>query len=183
VQPDFQSSRRNAKSLYVLDNLWDGIGGIIQGSPDVRYLFGKVTMYTSYNVEARNMVLYFLHKHFPDNEQLVHPIAPLDVKLDMASLNALFTGKTFAENYKILSREVRARGEHIPPLINSYMNLSPTMKTFGTAINHEFGAVEETGILITIADLYPEKFLRHINGQHRLRKVRIRQLFTRRKSK
>ncbi|MDR3297190.1 MAG: GNAT family N-acetyltransferase [Prevotellaceae bacterium] len=183
VQPDFQSSRRNAKSLYVLDNLWDGIGGIIQGCPDVRYLFGKVTMYTSYNVDARNMVLYFLQKQFPDNEHLIHPIVPLDVKLDVASLDALFTGSTFAENYKILSREVRARGEHIPPLINSYMHISPTMKTFGTAINHEFGAVEETGMLITIADLYKEKFLRHINGQHRLRKVRIRQLFTRRKER
>jgi hypothetical protein len=42
---------------------------------------------------------------------------------------------------------VRARGENIPPLVNAYMNLSATMRTFGTSVNEHFGDVEETGIL------------------------------------
>ena len=54
-------------------------------------------------------------------------------------------------------------GENIPPLVNAYMNLSPTMKSFGTAINPTFGDVEETGILVTIADIYESKKDRHVN--------------------
>jgi hypothetical protein len=182
VQPDFQSSRRNSKSLYTLDNLWDGIGGLIAGCPGVRYLFGKVTMYTTYNVEARNMVLFFMQKYFPDSENLVRPIAPLEIKMDRVALGALFTGHCYAEDHKILSREVRARGEHIPPLVNSYMNLSATMKTFGTAINHEFGEVEETGILVTISDMFPERLDRHVAGHLRQRGAAvINQLFPRRR--
>lgn len=182
VQPDFQSSRRNSKSLYALDNLWDGIGGLIASDPSLRYLFGKVTMYTTYNVEARNMVLYFMQKYFPDNENLVRPIAPLDVKADKPALDALFTGSCYSEDHKILSREVRARGEYIPPLINSYMNLSATMKTFGTTINHEFGAVEETGILVTVSDTYPDRLDRHLATHHRQRGTAvIGQLFPRRR--
>ena len=184
VQPDFQSSRRNSKSLYALDNLWDGIGGLIASYPSLRYLFGKVTMYTTYNVGARNIVLYFMQKYFPDNENLVRPIAPLDLKIDREALDKLFTGHSYSEDHKILSREVRARGEYIPPLINSYMNLSPTMKTFGTTINHEFGAVEETGILVTIADTYPERLDRHVSTHHRQRGAAvISQLFPRRRGR
>ncbi len=181
VQPDYQSSRRSSRSLYALDNLWDGIGGLMVKSTDVKYLFGKVTMYPGYKAEARNMVLYFLQKYFPDREELVTPIQALQTNMDEKALQALFTGKTYDENYRILSRSVRALGEHIPPLINSYMNVSPSMKTFGTAINSEFGAVEETGILITIADVYHEKIERHLVEHHRQpRATLINQLFPRR---
>ncbi|MDR2937962.1 MAG: GNAT family N-acetyltransferase [Prevotellaceae bacterium] len=177
VQPDYQSSRRSSKGLYALDNLWDGLGGLVNKYPDVNYLFGKVTMYPSYNAEARNMVLYFLQKYFPDRESLVTPIHSLQTGMNEKALAALFVGKNYDENYRILSRSVRALGEHIPPLINSYMNLSSTMKTFGTAINHEFGAVEETGILITIADVYPEKAERHI-AEHHQRSTLLNNLLT-----
>ena len=81
---------------------------------------------------------------------------------DVKELEALFSEENFKEDYKILNREIRKLGYNIPPLVNAYMNLSPTMKVFGTAINDEFGDVEETGILITINDIYPEKRQRHI---------------------
>jgi hypothetical protein len=180
VQPDFQSSRRNSRSFYALDNLWDGLGGIVVNASNLRYLFGKVTMYTSYNVEARNMVLYFMQKYFPDRENLARPMEPLVLNANKQALEALFTGHSYKEDYKILSYAVRALGEHIPPLINSYMNLSATMKTFGTAINHEFGAVEETGILVTISDIYTEKVERHMADHRPRRAAIINQLFPRR---
>ncbi|MGL4364579.1 MAG: GNAT family N-acetyltransferase [Bacteroidales bacterium] len=180
IQPDYQGTRRNSKALYTLDNLWDGIGGVINQFSDVKYLIGKVTMYPSYNTEARNIVLYFLDKYFPDKEKLLTPIIPLVTNAKIKEIDALFNGKTYTEDYKILSRTVRSLGEFIPPLINSYMNLSSTMKSFGTAINHEFGQVEETGILITLADVYPEKVERHFIDALQKRGRRLNQLFSRR---
>ena len=161
VQPNYQGTRTNTKAIYALDNLWDGLGGLIVRNPDMKYFFGKVTMYGDYNREARNILIYFLRKYFPDTENLVEPIYPIELNIDHEKMAEIFCGADYAEDYKILGREIRARNENVPPLINSYMNLSPTMRVFGTVRNPDFGNVEETGILITIDDIYPKKSERH----------------------
>lgn len=161
VQPRYQS-RDNNKSIFALDNLWDGLGALIVTNPEVRYFFGKVTMYTNFNVEARNMIIYFMHRYFPDRDALMEGINPVEMEIDYAKFDAIFTGDNYNEDHRTLCQQVRERGENIPPLINSYMSLSPTMRVFPTVHNNDFGAVEETGILITIADIYPAKSERHI---------------------
>ena len=162
VAIEYQSSQAGAKSLYALDNLWDGLGALTIKYPQIKYFFGKFTMYPSFNTLGRDMILFYLRRHFGDREQLATPHKPLHQETDPAQLQQLFQAETIKDNYLTLNREVRALGENIPPLVNAYMNLSPTMKVFGTAINDEFGDVEETGILITINDIYPEKRQRHI---------------------
>ncbi|MBO7382206.1 MAG: hemolysin, partial [Muribaculaceae bacterium] len=92
----------------------------------------------------------------------VTPIHPLPVNIDYDKFDKIFVGTTFKEDFRILNGEVRKLGYNIPPLVSAYMSLSPTMKTFGTAINDEFGDVEESGILLTIDDIFEEKKLRHI---------------------
>lgn len=166
VQPAYQAAQSSRKTLFALDNLWDGLGALIYQYPEVRYFFGKVTMYTNFDVYARDIILYFLNHFFPDQNQLVRPMQALPSKTDDKVLSELFSGSNYAENYKILSVAVRKKGYTIPPLINSYMNLSPTMRSFGTGINYHFGEVEETGILVTIADIYESKKRRHITGKH-----------------
>lgn len=163
VHPMYQSTRMGRKSLFALDNLWDGLGALTVDYPDIKYFFGKVTMYTSFNIEARNMILYFMRKYFRDTEALVQAYVPLRIEIDEERLSTLFSGNTYSEDYKILSRKVRDIGENIPPLVNAYMSLSPSMKAFETTINADFGGVEETAILIKIADVYEAKKIRHIS--------------------
>lgn len=162
VQPHYQSSRAGAKALFALDNLWDGLGALIVDHPEMKYFFGKVTMYTHFHLQARNLILYFFHKYFKDNENLVIPLRPMALGINEEEMEKVFDGGSYREDYKILSQKVREFGENIPPLINAYMNLSPSMKTFGTVINDEFGGVEETGIIVTISDIYEAKKDRHI---------------------
>ncbi len=164
VHPDYQSKTMGRKSLFALDNLWDGLGAIVLDNHHLKYVFGKVTMYSHFNQNARNMILYFLRKHFDDPDKLVVPIEPADIDIHVEDMKKLFTKWRYKEDYKILSAEVRKLGETIPPLINAYMNLSPTMRTFGTFINHHFGNVEETGIMITLRDIYVEKINRHLSS-------------------
>ncbi len=169
VQPAYQSTARARKGLFALDNLWDGLGAIVVDNPEMKYFFGKVTMYKRFNKEARNMILWFLQKYFPDNEKLVTPKDPLDLDIDYQAMEKIFTGKSYKEDYRTLSHKVRSHGEVIPPLINAYMNLSPSMKVFGTVINESFGNVEETGIMITISDLYKKKVERHVSTYQRVK--------------
>jgi hypothetical protein len=164
VQPKYQPSIDNRKGIFSLDNLWDGLGAVVMLNSDIKYLFGKVTMYPHYNREARDILLYFMHHYFPDNENLVRPYEHLKLtyETDRKNFMGMFDGLDYKEGYKLLNSKIRSFGENIPPLINTYMNLSPTMKTFGTALNDEFGAVEETGIMITLEDIYESKKQRHL---------------------
>lgn len=170
VTVEYQSIRKGSKSIFALDNLWDGLGALTVVNPEVKYFFGKMTMYPSYIRRGRDMILYFLKKHFDDKDNLITPLHPLAIETPEEELEAIFPETDFREDYKILNREIRALGYNIPPLVNAYMNLSPTMKLFGTAINDGFGEVEETGILIAVDEILEEKRQRHIDTfihQHR----------------
>lgn len=164
VTLEYQSTRAGSKGLFALDNLWDGLGALTVIMPKVKYFFGKVTMYPNYPQRGRDMILYFLKKHFSDKDGLVLPIRPLEIEMEEQELDLLFCKDTFRENYKLLNAEVRKLGYNIPPLINAYMGLSPTMRMFGTAVNYGFGDVEETGILIAVDEILEEKRIRHIQS-------------------
>jgi hypothetical protein len=165
VQPDYQPSKNLSKGIYSLDNLWDGLCTLTQIYPEAKYFFGKVTMYPQLERESRDMILYFMQKHFPDAENLVRPRPEwnLPINMEVSKLEKIFVGETFRDDFKILNKNVRERGAFIPPLVNAYMNLSSSMRSFGTALNPTFGNVEETGILITIPDMYREKVERHMS--------------------
>jgi hypothetical protein len=181
VQPSYQPGEQFRKGLFSLDNLWDGLGAIIVDNPDCNYFFGKVTMYTHFNKEARDMILAFMKHYFPDKENMVKPIRsvrgktrvgafvkrvvyPTKRSARVAAFVKSLEGLSYKDGHMILNKEVRELGENIPPLVNAYMNLSPTMKTFGTAINKDFGGVEETGIMVCISDIYESKKQRHIDS-------------------
>lgn len=164
VSLEYQNVRTNSKSIFALDNLWDGLGALTVINPTCKYFFGKVTMYPSYIRRGRDMILYFLKKHFDDKDNLIVPIKPLAIETPEEELEQLFEQDSFRDDYRILNREIRNLGYNIPPLVNAYMSLSPTMKLFGTAINYGFGDVEETGILIAVDEILEEKRVRHIDS-------------------
>ena len=164
VSLDYQNVRQNTKSIFALDNLWDGLGALTVINPDCKYFFGKMTMYPSYIRRGRDMILYFLKKHFDDKQHLIIPIKPLKIETPEEELAKIFCEDDFKADYRILNHEIRKLGYNIPPLVNAYMNLSPTMKLFGTAINYGFGDVEETGILIAVDEIFEEKRIRHIES-------------------
>lgn len=164
VSLEYQSSKMASKSLYALDNLWDGLGALTMLVPDMKYFFGKMTMYPSFDRPARDMILYFLKRHFGDRDGLVKAETPILLETPEEELAARFTEEDFRADFRILNKAVRERGYNIPPLVNAYMSLSPTMRVFGTAVNDEFGDVEETGILIAVDEILEDKRKRHIES-------------------
>lgn len=176
VTPEYQSSKAGSKALFALDNLWDGLGALIMERPDMKYFFGKMTMYPEYNRRARDLIQHFLFKHFEDKERLVYPVEPLVIDTDRDYLASVLTEDDFDRDYKLLNAEVRRLGVNIPPLVNSYMSLSPTMKMFGGGINHEFSEAEETCILIAFDSIREAKKARHIDSfiNQRIAKMKAR---------
>jgi len=164
IAPEYQSRQAGTKALFALDNLWDGLGALAIEKPDMKYFFGKMTMYPDYDREARDLIQHFLFKHFEDKEKLVVPVEPLKIETDKAYMDSILTATDFKEDYKLLNAEVRKHGVNIPPLVNAYMSLSPTMKMFGGGINHEFSEAEETCIMITYDEIHQEKIERHVDS-------------------
>ena len=176
VSPEYQSSKAGAKGLFALDNLWDGLGALCIINPAMKYFFGKMTMYPEFNRQARDLIQHFLFKHFEDKEKLVTPVDPLRIETDRSYMDSILNEDDFKDDYKCLNAEVRRLGENIPPLVNSYMSLSPTMRTFGGGINHEFSEAEETCILITFDEIYEAKKARHIDSyiEEKIKRMRVR---------
>ena len=162
VRPEYQATQMGTKSLFAMDNLWDGLGALMISLPQSKYFFGKASIYPTFGAEARNLIFYFMNKYFPDDERLVYPHKPMEISFDIDAMERLFCGNSYKEDYQILKGEVRRYGRNIPPLINAYMALSPTMRTFGYTINDEFGGLEETGLMITVNEIFEEKRVRHV---------------------
>ena len=164
VSPRYQSANAGLKALFALDNLWDGLAALIMAKPGMRYYLGKMTISPSFNPLAKDLILHFLNKHFGDSEALVRPFNPLSVATPAEQLEAMLPEKEFKADYTILKKEVRALGVEIPPLVNSYMSISPSVRIFGTAVNDEFADALETGILVDFNDIYYEKKVRHVDS-------------------
>ena len=163
VRPEYQSTHAGVKAIFAFDNLWDGLGALTVVHPEMKYLMGKMTMYPAYQHDCRNLLLAFLNLYFPDPDVLVRPIDPLETNADEQELESFFAGNDFKEDYRRLNAYIRDHGINIPPLVNAYMSLSPKMRMFGTAINHEFGEVEESGIFFKIDEIANQKKSRHID--------------------
>lgn len=176
VSLGYQSSKAGAKAIFAMDNLWDGIAAVIMQHPQILFFFGKMTMYPSYNQAARDLILHFLWKHFPDPDELVRPLEPVLPQSSADLMDVILKDRNFKEDYRNLKDAVRRIGTSIPPLVNSYINTSPTMKMFGTAVNHEFSEVEETAILVCFHEMYEDKVSRHIEAYLKgfMDKVRVR---------
>ena len=172
VTPEYQSSKAGAKAIFALDNLWDGLGAIMLQHPKMLYYFGKMTIYPDYDKTCLALINRFLYKHFPDPDALVVPKVPYRVDVDGRLLDLILKDQDFKQDYRNLKDAVRKLGTGIPPLVNTYMNSSPTLKMFGSSINDEFFDSIETGLLVNFDEMYAEKrdrhkepYMRHIAGK------------------
>lgn len=179
VAPEYQSSKVGAKALFTMDNLWDGIAGVLLSHPGIEYFFGKMTIYKSYDKTARELIMRFLEKHFPDNEGLIEPYKRLKSSNDPRLIDLILKEDSLKDDIRCLKGALRHLGTAVPPLVNSYINSSSTMKIFGSAINDELSNAIETGLLIRFDEMYPDKRDRHIRTfiekrVPRLRNIRIK---------
>lgn len=163
VQPDYQTSKMGTKSLFALDNLWDGLGALIHSVKGARYFIGKVTIYKDYPQTARELIYEYMFRYFPDQENLIIPKEYVKVSSATAKLaKEIFKANDSNADYKALQKAVRNNGDTIPPMFNAYIGLTNTMRMFGSIVDHNFGSVFETGIMVTMADLLDTKRKRYI---------------------
>ena len=176
VAPEYQSSKLGSKSIFAMDNLWDGLIAVIMKNPGLLYYFGKVTIYPSYDHISRDLIYHYLWRHFGDKEELVRPWDDQAVMPDSdpALMDLILHKEDQVEDYKLLRAAVRMRGVNIPPNVSAYVSATSQMLMFGTAVNRLMHNIEDTGILIPFDAIYHEKKRRHVGAYLRFFRRRRR---------
>lgn len=167
VRNDLQNtgSKNGApRSIFTLDNLWDGLGALMLYYDDCQYFFGKMTMYETYNVKARDLIYYYLATYFQPKEQLVTMKYPIPSQTPIYELKKVITGYDAKGDYRAMSKAIRDMGAAIPPLVNAYISLTDRLIVFGTSYNPFFGNALEASILVPMEEITPEKKKRHIDS-------------------
>ena len=159
VQPMYQKREMGVKALFALDNIWDGIGAVMHNNPAIRWMIGKVTIYPDYNETARELIYTYLHRYHKGEEELIAPYKPIEIRpLEVDPFN----GTDPQENYHILQHAVREQGTVIPSMFSAYLNITNDLQYFGTTIEETFSNVYDSGIMVDLETVYPEKKERYI---------------------
>lgn len=173
VAPEYQSSKNGAKSIFALDNLWDGLVAIIMKYPDLLYFFGKITLYPSYDHIVKDLIYHFLWKHFGDQDELVRPWEDQAImpKSDPELMNLIVNKDDLMEDYKLLKTAARLRGVNVPPNMTAYISITSEMLMFGTAVNRLMHNIEDTSVLVPFDSIYHDKKSRHIGAYLRFSRL------------
>jgi len=158
IKPIFQT-KQIKKNLHILDNLWDGLGALI--TKQSKYFLGRIVLYPNMNKIIRNLIIYFLEKHFNMGNSLLMPKIPFQPEIDRLQMEQILDENNPEGDIKKLRKIALASDETIPPLIQAYMKLSPTMQSVGATIDTSFGDLYEICIMITIQDIYPKYLKRY----------------------
>lgn len=168
VRNDLQNTNQKQpalpRSIFTLDNLWDGLGALMLLHDDCQYFFGKMTMYENYDIKARDLIYYYLDTYFKPREQLVVMKYPIPYQTPIEELKEVVTGQDRKADYKSMSKVIRDMGTAIPPLVNAYVGLSDSLMVFGTSYNPFFGDALEACIMVPMEEITPEKKKRHIDS-------------------
>lgn len=152
VSPEYQCGTQRS-TIFALDALWEGVAKIVKLT-NAEYLFGRVTLYEELGVRARNILVGYMQHITPSDSALMKAKEPLRVGISRRRFSQIFNADTPEENYKILLSKMRSMHRRIPPIISSYLRLSPSLRLFGSYRNRELGGVVESAIMLTISDFY-----------------------------
>jgi len=165
VNPLYQPSANESRSIFALDNLWEGIGAVIAENKEVQFLYGKVTIPESYHQIARILLTWFMNHYLRDTDHLLFPRTPVDSPTVLSIGGIEIVGSNPEQDFRIISNYIKSLGTVVPPLINAYMKLASKIVAFGTAVNPELDHAFETGILIDVKDIFPEKYSRYVQTE------------------
>ena len=154
ITSSFYKEAEAIRNVFALDGLFEGICHAVARTK-MEYFFGKVTFYPTYPQEALWLISRFFAKHSASN--LVSPHVDYPVK-PVEGENEILASDDFKEDFRALKLEFRKRGYYLPPILNTYINLSNKFRFFGSSVNDEFGDVIEMGLLIAFEDIQPERY-------------------------
>ena len=160
VQPKYWGSR-------ALDYLWYGIGAYLRNNPQIKYMYGPVSLSERYSKVAKDMILYFYDKNFKDEHNLVEAKIPYNFKTDemlIKNLHEELNSKQYKENFKTLKKALSSINANVPTLYKQYADLCEEggIKFCAYNIDHDFSSCIDSFIVVDIAKIKNSQKKRYI---------------------
>ena len=160
VQPRYWNSR-------ALDSLWQGIGAYLAAHPEIRTLFGCVSISNSYPEPAKDLIVRFYRTWFGAEEGAVvspHPYVMTKAREQWAA--ALLPGRDYRAELRVLKETLREHGCAVPTLYKQYAELCTWggVKFLGFGVDPNFGHCVDGFLVVDVAAITPEKRARYIEA-------------------
>ncbi len=150
----------------VLFYLWQGIGAFLATNPQVKYLFGGVSISNSYPLEVRQMIVFVYNKWFGEKEVVVQSKNRFIIPdTELLRYNNLFVGNSFKDDYKILKQMLKPYNLTVPVLYKHYAELCEQdgVKFLDFGVDRDFEDCIDGFIVIDVDKIKPEKKEKYVN--------------------
>ncbi|TBR42748.1 GNAT family N-acetyltransferase [Marinomonas agarivorans] len=157
VQPKYWGKRS-------LDYLWYGIGAYLNKHPDIRYLFGPVSLSNNYAPLAKDLIVSFYQLHFPDKDQLGKSFTPYQITPEnKALIRNLFKGESYEEDFRELKTQLSYLNASVPTLYKQYSELCEAggVRFLDFGVDADFGYCIDGLVLVDLEKVKASKNARY----------------------
>jgi putative hemolysin len=117
VQPKYWGTR-------ALDYLWFGIGAYLKNNPNIKYMFGPVSLSASFPTIAKDMIIFFYSHYYGNTNSLVEAKTPYQYANNINELKELFDLNDKKKDFKFLKSTLANIGVSIPTLYKQYSEIA-----------------------------------------------------------
>lgn len=158
VQPRYWGSN-------ALDYLWHGIGSYLKQHPEIRYMYGPVTVSHTYPKAAKNALVYFYSLYFKQASMLLQGREPYRLSdAEKETLETIFSGEDYDKDFKILRNYLKALNVSVPTLFKQYSELCEAggfqVADFG--VDRDFGNCVDCYVIADVTMIKEKKRVRYI---------------------
>lgn len=160
VQPKYWGSR-------ALDYLWFGIGAYLRKYPNIKYMFGPVSLSSSYPKEVKNLILFYYLKYFGAKSEMVVSKNRYILSLqEIESAKSILNSDSLLGDFKILKKHLMHMGFSVPTLYKQYSDLCEDdgVKFLDFGVDYEFESCIDGFILVDVGKIKSSKRDRYINS-------------------
>jgi len=158
VQPRYWGKRS-------LDYLWYGIGAYLRRHPEVRYLFGPVSLSNSYPKAARDLIVWYYSHYYRDDEYLGHSLSPYNLDPESRdNLERLFCGNDDKIDFRVLKEQLEFLGASVPTLYKQYSDVCEPggVRFLDFGVDADFNYCVDGLVLVDLDYLKPRKRERYL---------------------
>jgi hypothetical protein len=157
VQPKYWGSR-------ALDYLWHGIGAYLLKHPQVKYMFGPVSISAQYKKDAAKAIVHVYSKHFPSTIDAQSKTPLIFSAIEKKEFEEIFNGVSYDEDFKILKRYLKNFGLAVPTLYKQYSELCEDggVQFCSFGVDEAFGYCIDGFIIVETAKISAAKKQRYI---------------------
>ncbi len=161
VQPKYWGTR-------ALDYLWYGIGAYLKNNPQIKYMFGPVSLSATYSQICKDVIFNFFDNYFADTENLVSSKSPYDFKKDTDLLDILdkeLVKDNYKDDFKTVKKLLKNFDTSIPVLYKQYAELCDEggIKFCAYNIDKDFASCVDSFIVVDISKIKESQRKRYIN--------------------